>query len=488
MFLHYARIFADNCYHKAGMKAILVVSRGGCMKSIGRYRIQGLLGRGGMGRVYKAVLPVVDKVVALKHFHPHEHMLSLLGAEKASALFHTEARILARISHPNIASLLDFDYDSEGRAFFVMEYLCMNLGSLIGETYDVETPARRLSPERVIAYARQLLSGLDRLHQAGIIHRDIKPYNLLLTEDDQLKIIDMGLSRLRGEIRSFPDSLKIGTPFYAAPEQERAPERADARSDLYSVGVVLWRMLTGELPEKRDKVRRASEIVPLLGYSWDSLLYRAIAPDPSERFSDSLKMQQALDDAFAGWRRDMEKACRRAPCGGDGEMDASGRRPRTRPLKVPLSEARETFGLDRLYRPAAVSPARFEGRGDECVLDATHGLVWQKGASPYPLSWHEAFDHIRRINEEGFSGITGWRLPTIDELITLLHSFNAIGDFCQPPPFDAAKNRLWSADRKSFTSAWMVDTDGGCVISHDRSCRFYVRAVSMLSSMNSRIM
>jgi serine/threonine-protein kinase len=190
---------------KAGMR----------MRKIGRYQIRGLLGTGGMGRVYKAMLPVVEKVVAVKRLEPHEHMLRLLGRDQVESLFYTEARILANTRHANLAPLFDFDHDEAGRPFFVMEYLCMNLGTLIGETYEMERPTRSLPPERAARYITQTLEGLARLHYAGIIHRDIKPYNLLLTDDDRVKIIDLGLSRLRGEIKALPETFKIGTPFYA---------------------------------------------------------------------------------------------------------------------------------------------------------------------------------------------------------------------------------------------------------------------------------
>mgnify|MGYP006304816939 FL=1 len=197
------------------------------MKTIGKYQVKGLLGKGGMGRVYKALLPSVDKIVALKLLSPHDHMQQLLGSEQINTLFFTEARTLANINHPHVAGLLDFDYDQTGRPFFVMEYLCMNIGSLIGERYEIEKPTRILPPNRAFRYIDQILDGLDRLHATGIIHRDIKPYNILLTDDDQVKIIDLGLSRLRGEVTSLPDAFKIGTPYYSSPEQSERPDQAD---------------------------------------------------------------------------------------------------------------------------------------------------------------------------------------------------------------------------------------------------------------------
>ena len=448
------------------------------MKTIGRYRIKGLLGKGGMGRVFKAELPVVDKMVALKHFNPHEHMLSLLGREHAEALFHTEARILASMHHPHVAALLDFDYDAAGRPFFVMEYLCMNLGALIGETYETGKTTRRLPPERAAGYMDQVLDGLSRLHHGGIIHRDIKPYNILLSDDDRVKIIDMGLSRLRGEVRALPETFKVGTPFYAAPEQEAHPDRVDERSDLFSAGVMLWRMLTGELPPEFGSPQLPSQLNPLLGTIWDETLLTGIAREADKRFQSCGAMRQAVAAAFADWRESLEQACRYAPPEAAAGDENSGRTLRSSPAKVSLARAQGVFGLDDWFRPKEAAIGRYADRGEGSAADTRHGLIWQTGGSPYPMDWQAAARYIRRINQEGFGGLSGWRLPTVDELLTLVRPKTVLGDFCPPPVFSSRQNRLWSCDKKSFTAAWFVDTDLGFAGSQDMSCRFYVRAVA----------
>jgi len=448
------------------------------MKTIGRYRIKGLLGKGGMGRVFKAELPVVDKMVALKHFNPHEHMLDLLGREHAAALFHTEARILANIHHPHVAALLDFDYDAAGRPFFVMEYLCMNLGALIGETYATGKKTRRLPPERAAKYMDQTLDGLGRLHHAGIIHRDIKPYNILLTDDDRVKIIDLGLSRLRGEVRALPETFKVGTPFYAPPEQEAHPDRADERADLFSAGVLLWRMLTGELPPEFGPPQPPSRLNPLLGTIWDETLFTGIARDAGNRFQSCDAMRQAVAAAFENWRETLEQACRYAPPEAAAKSAAGGRPLRKTPAKVSPARAQSIFGLDEWFRPKEGLSGRYADRGGHTVADTRHGLLWQTGGSPYPLDWQAAGRLVRQLNQEGFEGLANWRLPTVDELLTLVRPKTVLGDFCPPSVFNTRQNRLWSCDKKSFTAAWYVDTDLGFAGSQDMSCRFYVRAVA----------
>ncbi len=448
------------------------------MKTIGRYRVTGLLGKGGMGRVFKAELSVVNKIVALKCLNPHEHMERLLGRDRIEVLFHTEASILAGIHHPHVASLLDFDYDALRRPFFAMEYLCMNIGSLIGETYETEKRTRRLTPGRAIQYIEQTLEGLARLHYAGIIHRDIKPYNTLLTDDDRVKIIDLGLSRLRGEIRALPETFKIGTPFYAAPEQEERPEAVDERADLFSAGVMLWRMLTGELPPESGAPKPPSVLNPLLGTVWDETLLTGIQRDADKRYQSCEAMRRAVHEAYQQWRETLERACRWT-MPEPRENGRSGQSTlRKNPEKVSMAKARPFFGLDEWYRPNRNVLSRYEAEAAETVKDICHGIIWQQSGSPYPMDWPAARQFIKKLNRDGFAGICIWRLPTIHELLTLIYPKTVLGDYCQPSIFDSRRNRLWSIDKKSYTAAWYVDTELGFAGSQDMTCRFYVRAVA----------
>jgi len=206
------------------------------MRTIGKYVIRGHLGRGASATVYKARLPVVDRLVAVKVLTPDETLLALLGEAELRSRFTAEARLLAAIEHPRLAAVLDYDLDAHGRPFYVMNYFCQNLGTLLGETYVADRPSRIVPVERAVRYALQILDGLSRLHDAGYLHRDVKPFNVMLDAEDQVKLIDLGLSTLRGEVRPGPKNLKVGTPFYSAPEQEEDPAAADERADLYGPG------------------------------------------------------------------------------------------------------------------------------------------------------------------------------------------------------------------------------------------------------------
>ncbi|MDP3284273.1 MAG: serine/threonine-protein kinase, partial [Desulfobacterales bacterium] len=192
------------------------------MNKIDRFEICGLLGIGGMGKVFKVKLPVIGKIAALKLLEPNPFLVSLIGAEKIKKLFISEAVTMANLRHPNIVEIWDFG-ESDGRPYYIMDYFCNNLGSMIGESYQAEIPSRIIRIDKAVHYARQILEGVSCLHHAGIIHRDIKPFNMLVTEQDRIKISDFGLSKLRGESFEGPPGLKVGSPWYAAPEQERDP-------------------------------------------------------------------------------------------------------------------------------------------------------------------------------------------------------------------------------------------------------------------------
>ena len=218
------------------------------MKYIGKYIIRGLLGRGGMGKIFKVQHPLIGKILALKLLDPDPLLVRLMGRSKILAMFKTEAITIAGLRHPNIVEILDYD-ESDDKPFYLMEYYVNNLGIIIGETFYTEQASRTVKIEKAIRYISQTLNALKCMHHAGIIHRDIKPHNLLVTDHDTIKICDFGLSKLRGEEYVGPPALKFGTAWYAPPEQEEDPNSVDCSADLYAVGITMYRMLTGVLPE-----------------------------------------------------------------------------------------------------------------------------------------------------------------------------------------------------------------------------------------------
>jgi serine/threonine protein kinase len=452
------------------------------MKKIGRYNIQGLLGKGGMGKVYKVDLPPIGKIGALKLLDPDPLLTQVMGYEHLHRLFIQEAVTLAAIRHPNVIQIHDFDM-VHGRPFYVMDFFANNLGTLMGESYQLERPGRVLSIDKAIDYADQTLSGLCGLHDAGILHRDIKPFNLLLSDRDTVKICDFGLSKLRGETFAGPANLKVGSPYYAAPEQEENPDSADVRSDLYPVGVMLYRMLTGRLPDtviQHNGCAPPSRLNPDLDEYWDAFMVQAIARRPEQRFPDAAAMRSALTELELHWQGQKEKRCSIAWPRDENqrsEVLSAHRPPRQTPVKCRPSEAARRFHLDPLWRPKHYSVNRFTHPEDSCIADQSSGLAWQQSGSAYPRTWRQAHAYIDRLNEQQFAGHTNWRLPTIDELITLLKPQPHGQDLCIAPVFDATQRWIWSTDRRSFLAAYYVDMELGFVGWQDFSAPFYVRAV-----------
>ncbi len=446
------------------------------MKKIDRYEVCGLLGKGGMGMVYKVRMPLVGKVVALKLLSPHPNLVALLGEAEIKKLFVTEALTMARLRHPNIVAIWDF-HESEDLTFFIMEYYCNNLGAIIGETYRVEEPSRVVSVDKAIHYTRQILEGLTRLHQAGIIHRDIKPYNILVTDQDTAKITDFGLSKLRGETFQGPRNLMVGSPYYAAPEQEEDPNQVDVRADLYPVGVMLYRMLTGNIPT--DSSRKMSECNPDLDADWDAFLLRATAQQRESRFDSAKEMLRALHALQMSWEEKKGKVCEMLSTDSAGPARSSGPPEilRSTAIKIRPRDAQRVFGTDPRWRPSRYMDNDFQVNADGTVTDRATNLVWQQAGSDYPMTWHEAHGYVEQLNRAHFAGRTDWKLPTISELMSLLTDVPRAGDLCIEPIFDRRERWLWSSDRRSFVAAWYVSIDLGYVAWQDFSCYYYVRAV-----------
>jgi serine/threonine protein kinase len=446
------------------------------MRRIGRYEVCGLLGKGGMSTVYKVRIPVIGKIVALKFLAPHPHLVALLGLDGIRRRFESEALALGRLRHANIVGIWDYG-EADGRPFFIMEYYCNNLGLMIGETYRLEHPSRVLSLDKTLHYGRQILAALSCLHQAGIVHRDLKPANVLLTDDDRVKICDFGLSRLRGEPFPRPPNLMVGSPYYAAPEQEVDPDNVDARADLYAVGVLIRRLATGRLVMEGEE--RASGYNATLDAQWDSFFEKAAALDRRERFGSAREMAAALEQLATKWEARKEETCRLAAARQPAEQarPAEVRPLRTRAIKVSSRQAPEAFDLDKLWRPRRYFAGDFQDNRDGTVTGRATRLSWERDGSDFPMTWDQAHGYVAHLNRTQFAGCAAWRLPTVAELLSLLREAPHEGDLCIPSVFAQDRRWLWSCDRRSFVAAWYVSIDLGFVSWQDVSCSYFVRAV-----------
>ncbi|QRN94717.1 protein kinase [Archangium violaceum] len=265
-----------------------------------RYRILQRLAAGGMGVVYQGERLELGRAVAIKFLHPWM-------ASDASFLkrFQIEAQAMSRLSHPCCVSVIDHGVH-DGAPFMVMDFVTgRTLRTLLREGGPL--PVRR-----ALGLVRQVLAGLAHAHAQGIVHRDIKPENILLTEaiglGEQVRILDFGLAKLRDTVSGLTTGLAIGTPSYMAPEQILAGE-IDARTDLYSVGVLLFELLTGAKPFNGE---RAAEVMgqhqvatpPALGsirsgagfsQELEAVVRKALAKHPGDRFQSAVDFAAALD-------------------------------------------------------------------------------------------------------------------------------------------------------------------------------------------------
>jgi hypothetical protein len=230
-------------------------------------------------------------------------------------------------------------------------------------------------------------------------------------------------------------------------------------------------------PHHRDYIP-TGRFNPDLGTHWDDFIATAAAESVQDRFSDAGSMLRALDLLESRWLADKQNTCRLAPPPAPVRPPVScGKRLRAAPLKVAPQAAAACFGLDEAFRPAAFSLSEFQDKPPGMVADPATGLRWQRSGSRLPLTWRQAQAYIQRLNETGFGGLTNWRLPTVDELMTLLRPVPQGHNLCMAPIFDPLQKRLWSIDRRSFTAAYYVSVDLGFVAWQDFSAPYHVRAV-----------
>ncbi len=266
----------------------------------GRYSIRSQLALGALSTVYRGERLGVGRPVAIKFLSP-----AVAGQEVFLDQFRNEARALSRLCHPNCVSMLDFGV--EGTPYVVMDLLG---GVALRQTLN--SNGGKIEPPRVLHLARQLLAGLAHVHAQGIVHRDVKPENLLVSNepgfDDHLRIVDFGLAQLHDGPATSAE-FAIGTPGYMAPEQCSRDQITDERTDLYSVGVLLFEMLTGAKPfassEIGDIIRmhlegpipRIRAAAPKVGLSesLEAVVARAMAKVPGDRHPTAAAFAAALD-------------------------------------------------------------------------------------------------------------------------------------------------------------------------------------------------
>jgi len=444
-------------------------------QKIGRYKLLSSIGRGGMSLVYRALVPESEEIVALKILFPMQPLAELLGREKLKNIFSAEARKMADLNHPHIVKVLDLKLD-ERTPYFTMEYHCTNIGVMIHEKFILQETSRIISPDKVMDYGSQVLAGLQYIHDENIIHRDIKPHNILVTDTDTAKICDFGTAVQEDEEAFDSPGLKVGSPYYIAPEQSRNPENADQRSDLYSVAVMLYRMLIGKLPDIKNI--KLSRINPIYDKNWDSFFSKALERDPARRFQTAHEMAAALLDLELHLERKIESICptfssenQNAPRTARGEV-------RTHPLRAAGINARKAFHVNALWQPTRYTKNFFTAWTQETVVDMATGLIWQRMDNGSPVNHADADSYIKTLNDSRKSGISTWRLPTVNELLTLVHDPRLPDSSCPNDVWCQENQWYWSCDRRSEKTSWYVNTRLGYTGWQENNCRNHVRAVA----------
>lgn len=254
-----------------------------------QYEVDMLLGRGGMGAVYKGRHKTLDRVVAIKILPPEVDGRDRSYAER----FKNEARAMARLSHPNIVTVYDFGETSEGLLFFVMEFI---------EGLDAQRMLKeqgKLHSDHVKNIIAQVFDALDYAHGKMIIHRDIKPANIMVGYDGRVKVADFGLAKISqgSDVFQTEGNALLGTLHYMAPESLILGETVDHRADIYALGVMLYQMLTGKLPQGMFEM--PSKKVPGVDPKFDEIIKLALREERNDRYQSVAKMRTDLEEIMA---------------------------------------------------------------------------------------------------------------------------------------------------------------------------------------------
>lgn len=307
----------------------------------GTYRIARVLGEGGMGRLYEAEHVRVDRRFAVKVVH---HPLA--QREDIAARFDREARVMSRIRSDHVVDVIDVVRAPDGRLCIVTELL---------EGVDLEQHLThtngKVSVAEAIVLVRQCLRGLSAAHAHDIVHRDLKPSNLFVARDTagnlSVKILDFGVAKIAGDAEMTSTGVIVGTPAYMAPEQARSSTTADARSDLYAMGAVLYRLLTGQSPYggsdangtlirlMEEAPQRPSLLERSIPAGLEAVIEKAMARDPAERYQSADELDRALSAFDQSGRSVLSAHSSRADAPATEDARTLGRRAKmVRPMAV----------------------------------------------------------------------------------------------------------------------------------------------------------
>jgi serine/threonine-protein kinase len=343
-------------------------------KNLGKYEIIERIGRGGMAEVYRGYHAALDRYVAIKLLHPF-----LADDPEFKDRFENEARNVAKLRHPNIVQVYDFEYDEEGDSYYmVMEMI--NGPTLKDRLFDLEVNKGHVPLTESIRIIKSAAEALAYAHQRSMIHRDVKPANLMLDDDGRVVLTDFGIAKIVTGAQFTASGGMVGTPAYMAPEQGLG-DAGDERSDIYALGVILYQLVTGRLPYDADTPLAIilkhvnSELTPPSRFvdipdDLEQIICRVLEKEPEERYQTAIEFAQDLGLLDETGRRIVQYD----PATGLPSADHVVRY-RPAPLPCPGNFASvPTIGLT-----TPVKPAQKSGRP---VHDA--GLMPEVAATPKP--------------------------------------------------------------------------------------------------------
>jgi serine/threonine protein kinase len=433
------------------------------------------LGRGGMGAVYKARQPRLDRLVALKILSPEKQ-----GDSKFAERFEREARTLARLHHPNIVTVYDFG-EVQGNYYLLMEFVD-------GLTLRQLLQTGKIAPAEALNIVPKICEALQYAHEQGIIHRDIKPENILLDKQGRVKIADFGIAkimegrdalpRVQADQQVGPTNLTeagqvVGTPHYMAPEQIEKPQTVDHRADIYSLGVVFYEMLTGELP--LGKFQPPSKKVQI-DVRLDEVVLRALAKEPERRYQQASQVKTAVE-TIAQTPPPSSSGRESAPSESQSRLTLAATTKKTgwwlcSPLASP--EVREIAAhLTKVERSEAALYGLLWG---VWVLVPSFGNFYLIRSNPAPGSWIVA------------SVIVALFIATVPPMIRMQRRFLCSTAWAKERGFNAEQIKLFSFSRRNL---WLVLLFVGVgalfIFAQGKLIMYYSGTSELLKSINGEI-
>ena len=385
-------------------------------RDLGKYELNERIGRGGMAEVYRAYHATLDRYVAIKILHP------FLGDDPAfKERFEQEARNVAQLRHSNIVQVYDFEYDADRELYYmVMEYID---GQTLSTTLMQMKYKNELQPvKESVRIVRNLCDALAYAHSRGMIHRDIKPGNIMLDVEGRVVLTDFGIARIVSGPHITASGAMIGTPSYMAPEQGLG-QPGDSRSDIYSLGIVLYQMLTGAPPydadtpiaivlkHVNDPLPPPSEFNDDIPSQLEWILYKALAKSPDDRYQSVSEMASHLDNLS-------EVAPLEPPAGSGVDLSAALKRSATSDLGIPkLDPVQPNFLLRRATGEAALEPV-VPRRGSCLLWLVLLVIAFSATASGMYLSYNGYMSRILPILPEAAIVLTDTPTPSATATFT----------------------------------------------------------------------